>query len=183
MDEVPMNNLDSLAQCVAAHLSGNWTPHPRGTDWIAEIRGPNDSAIYLERSKGRLVITGRFPSSDSGIFVPLYADRPRITVRANRPPKDIAGEIERRFLPEYLPLYREMWMLCVGYRQAEMQRREHLALLAEAAGSEVLHDSVRWYGEHGGRIEVRHDGRVKMEIDTTVEVALKIVEILKEQAS
>jgi hypothetical protein len=173
-------DLQNLARDIAVHLGENWRVIPRDADWIANIGSQNGATIYVERSGDRLVVTGKFPRGEDGCnFVP-HDKRPRITVRASRSPESIAGDIRRRFLPEYLPLYDEAAALWESHRRAEEQRRRELALLAEATGGTVVtHNSVRWYGEHSGKVEVRHGGYATVEVSTTVDVALKMVGVLK----
>jgi hypothetical protein len=173
--------LYTLAQDIAAHLSDGWVAQPREAHWIvAIVRQSDEATIYLERNSGRLAVLGGFPTPEDGCSFVQADKRPKITVAEGRSAKAIAEDIARRFLPVYLPLYARAVVLRDEHRQAEARRQEELHLLAEAAGGTIMHNGVRWYGRYDGKVEVRHGGYAKIEVDATVEIALKIIKLLKE---
>lgn len=102
--------------------------------------------------KGRLSIDGGYPRTKRGEEMGPR-NRPSITVDPARPIKQIAGEIERRLLAEYLPLYAE-----AKKRTDEWDRANDLAAERTAEAARIVNGRVNdsktgmsWYGDGEGR--------------------------------
>jgi hypothetical protein len=102
-----------LAQQVARDLPGTWVVTPFPEDWGragAHLRETQSQAIlilgesqeYSDRKKNRLTVQGDYPRDRHGHM--SSARRPKISVSGEKTGSQIAAEIARRLLPEYLPL-------------------------------------------------------------------------------
>ena len=105
--------LTSLAERVAESLPGEWTVTPFPEDWgragayLKEARSQaililGESQEYSDRNKNKITISGDYPKDRSGNT--SQARRPKITVSGEKTGSQIARDITRRLLPEYLPL-------------------------------------------------------------------------------
>jgi len=113
-----LKTLTTLAEQVAEALPGSWSVKPFPEDWGragAYLREESRDAIlalgesqeYSDRNKkgqgpGRLTILTDYPKDREGHM--SSAHRPKITVSASKTGAQIATDIERRLLPEYLPI-------------------------------------------------------------------------------
>lgn len=122
MDTKPKVDLQGIAKQVASFLPG-WTwrgpLYEHTEDTHAVIRNAEGAEVTISGNgwtrDGRLTISaGRWPKSKKGDeFAPSRHgnsgdEAPSITVAETRSAKEIAREVERRFLPDYLPLYAKM---------------------------------------------------------------------------
>jgi hypothetical protein len=103
----------------------------------AQVEGP---AITLRLRKGRISFAGRYPHS----YYPADpAERAYITVSASRDPKSIAGDMQRRLLPQY----RTSYAAAVAQKEADeayqRRKREALETLAEISQMPVSHHNDR----------------------------------------
>jgi hypothetical protein len=112
MDPASHDAISRLAQEVATHLPGEWTVIPFPIDWgrrgarLVEQAGAmlsiGDSQDVSDRQKMRLVVHTDYPRDSGGAM--SVARRPSIKVSALKTGQQIAQDIERRLLPQYLPL-------------------------------------------------------------------------------
>lgn len=176
MDTKPKVDLEALAKEVASFLPG-WTwrgpLYEHTVETHAVIAREDGASISINgngwTSDGRVSITpGLWPKSKKGEEFSPYRysgeGSPRITVAQGRPAKDIAREIERRFLPEYLPLYTKMLERrnATDVRQDSTQTAsENLAKLVggKVQGQERGDGEVHWYHEGATYGDAKsHDG-------------------------
>lgn len=94
-------NANQIARCVVYHLPG-WTYLDNGS-YVETLQRSDGAKIFLRVEGGRLKVSGFYPV-DVG---PYNQPKPTITVSADRAPKAIAAQIQRRFLPGYDTLYAE----------------------------------------------------------------------------
>ena len=113
MPRTDSNAITQLAEQVAQHLTGDWDVRSFPADWgrrgafLTEVESGamlaiGDSQEYSDRGKGRLTVTTDYPKDRSGNQ--SGARRPKISVSVTKNGAQIASDIERRLLPEYLPL-------------------------------------------------------------------------------
>lgn len=112
METQTVSNLRTITTEVARLLSGltgqQWQARldTEGSDssWRQNIDGPDQAAIFVSNTwggKGRIHLSGSFPHD---VRFSYQEQRPTITVAETTTPERIAKEIQRRLLPEYLPL-------------------------------------------------------------------------------
>ena len=112
IEEKVVTSLATVAKAVAAELTiltGQSWQMRRDTDgsdssWRQNIEGPDQAAIFVSNTwagKGRLSLSGNFPHD---VHFGYQETRPSITVSESATPQRIAKEIQRRLLPDYLPL-------------------------------------------------------------------------------
>jgi hypothetical protein len=183
------SNLRELALSVAQHLPG-WTISSEETsDYHAALRhesGP-ELSFGKGRERDRLHVHGSWPRDQRhGSYAP-YSNAPAISVSISRDPKAIAREIERRFLPGFLPL----WHAAEGRRrEAEESNAKAETLAARLRDLFGLpHPEPSRYGNdrdsvhvHAGaaRFEVRRYGSVKVEVNTSDhDVVLRLAETVR----
>lgn len=109
------SDMTSLAEQVAEHLDGEWSVEPFPSDWgrkgawLRETGGAilnlGESQEYSDRNKNRLTVGTDYPKEHSERG--FSSKRPRISVSGTKTGAQIAADIERRLLPEYLPLLQE----------------------------------------------------------------------------
>lgn len=120
-----MNDIDmsSLADDIAVHIPA-WITVKSPNNLVGILERPHDKAgIYLRlvhpySTNRRIEVSGFYPDT-------AKPDGPRhtITVSAKRTARDIASEIDRRFLPTYDRLYAE----CLATAEAARRRAEEKA--------------------------------------------------------
>ena len=143
-----MSELQALTKEIAGHLGGPWVYGGQGTySWQAKIVQSNDAEICIKATGvsdyRRLFVAGIYP----GNHLPFGTEHPRITVAVSRGAEAIAKDIERRFLPQYLPLFEQNMQAKAD--DEEFRRKETAARdsLAEALDGEIVFDhSIRFAG-------------------------------------
>jgi hypothetical protein len=171
-----MENLDfaTLAQQFASHLE-SWTweePKNEDMDDWQVLAGPDGAKLHLRFDKygGRIAILGEYPRSGGTIYPWRDKDRPNdITVSAQREPRVIARDIERRFLQAYLAAYRKGKEM-LNTANAHEQAKQDLAVrLAKLRGEPLRKSGLEFsrYQADCFHLEVRVDdpGRVRVTID------------------
>lgn len=88
--------------------------------------------LYLRGRGGRVEVSGRFPRSGSGWALPYGTEAPRITAAMSRGARAVALDIKRRFIPEYLILYREAVDRCSAANKRAKETERTMRMLAEA---------------------------------------------------
>lgn len=113
LEQLGSKTLTALAEQVAEALPGTWSVRPFPEDWgragahlLEERRGAilalGESQEYSNRNKSRLTVTTDYPRDHRNQI--SSAHRPKISVSASKTGAQIAADIERRLLPEYLPI-------------------------------------------------------------------------------
>ena len=141
-----------LAQKIADALDSWQVSNSQPTSNI-QLDGPAGAGLYLRTpywEKDRVVVGARWPTADVNgqheTFQPYFSSYgpnptkpPRITCAIARGAEAIAKDIERRFLPQYLPLY-------------EQQVERMTATLEDAAYRCHILDRLNATGRLGGHI-------------------------------
>lgn len=156
-------DLGKIARELAALLPG-WTYSGPGASESAEFwqvltRASDGATVHVHGNtwgqKGRLVINGGYPRTKRGEDMgPSRAgSRPEITADPARPLKQIAGDITRRLLPEYEPLYAEARRKATEWDRANDLAEERTAEAARIMSGRVNQskDGMSWYGDSDGR--------------------------------
>jgi hypothetical protein len=182
MGEKKYVGLELLAKAVARFLDtegkGEWTVTVATPDDSVRLHGPKGQGLHLfcsaYDSRARIEVSGEYPRDHHGRYVldsvKLYSEAPpKITVAANRKGSAIGGEIVRRLLPSYEPLF-EKCVAEIARRKAYEEHREALLTAAtEYLGSrpwgqvtdytrhteEGISPGVQFRVEAGSEAEVR----------------------------
>jgi hypothetical protein len=102
-----------LAAAVAEILPGEWRLKPAESAWNVQLEDPSTLASLSFRSEEwqdakRIRISSRLPRDSKGdepyVGLKYGQPMPSITVSGAKEASQIAREIERRLIPEYLPL-------------------------------------------------------------------------------
>jgi len=166
--------LRDIAPTVARLLGEGWSVRTKepvvgdGLPNYVELQGPDGaelsvSAGYSYDKTGS--ITAHFPDRENGYqfwSLPYKVSRPSINVNIARGAKAVAGEIQRRILPDYLPLL-------AACNEARKQHQFHVAS-AHAAASQVAGvieapfrgDNGSGRGDGGGTIAIHVYGSKRL---------------------
>jgi hypothetical protein len=144
--------LHTVGQSIASALGTAWTltPLPEGCRWV-ELRHTEGYGFHLSNSwpQGRLTISGVWPQSATGESFAPWGHRAKISVTPRKTGGQIAHDITRRFLPLYLPQWREQ-SARRDQREAYDQHTHALGQrLATLAGAEYREDRRCLYFHHG----------------------------------
>lgn len=122
-----------------------WVP---GGPWVVETKEVNECSAFLARADGATVVLWRaaygtrvechgvFPRRGSTMYG-RYNSSPTITCDSKRSARSLAGEIARRLLPKYLPLYAEAVAERDAWIAREQQSKSQAADLALVTGCEA----------------------------------------------
>lgn len=135
----------------------------------------------------KLHISGDFPRTIKGESVFYGISQSAINVSESKTPEQIARDLERRFLPVYLPEL-EKTVERVKETNIYYQKREaNIEKLAKYFGVEFKEDNqepqIYVYDKIkglGSRIEAYGEDTVKFELELTPEMAIKVFDLLKE---
>lgn len=99
-----MTSPRALIEQIALYLGPTWKFNFLGeaSTWRFEIIDGSGKCLCLRPDNNRLKITGAFPANRTS---PIYRDYRQITVSMHRPPMEIAGDISRRFIPQYVKAF------------------------------------------------------------------------------
>ena len=173
-----------LAQRIAEHLPG-WTAVPEDGRWMAYLTHPDGPKLALRHDKGRLNVMGTWPFSHGEHFYPRDKSAD-ISCALSRGPLAIAKDIERRLLPEYLPLWAEQ-----DSRRRDVEKSNQKAEALMCRLEELLGHAHRDHSRHGRNdtmhmyhgdftFAVRRYGSVKIEVTTSdPEKVLRIAELAR----
>ena len=185
------DNLCTLAIDIAEHLPG-WAadiPALQADEYLPRFvyLGRNDGAGialgYIRNNPGRVEISGRYPHEAF-----LSPDRPSITLSTLRPPENLAREITRRFLPDYLVRWEEAQAQVTSLRQAEARVKYTAELCAQIVALPL--DHIRYHQPQAtgatlytavGKLTVEWSGTIRLETKSLQPtVALEILKRLME---
>jgi hypothetical protein len=188
--------LMALAQAIARELntidSHTWTAL-NGYTHVAHIQAQDDRKFGLHTSGyrfqmgDRLEISGSYARKDTGYgFISSYDHPPSIGVTSSRPPKALARDIQRRFLPEFHRFHELAMERKRQHEEYEANQEKAAQVIAEAFEGEIRNDNsgVRFSrilnDGPWGHIDVSGNGTVMIEIrDLPVDLAVQIGHLLK----
>ena len=192
MSETPPK-LMALAQAIAEELNAiddhTWTAL-NGYTHLAYIQAADGRRFSL-RSTGyrfqlgdRLEISGSYPRKEGNYgYISSHDNPPEIGVTSSRPPKALAKDIKRRFLPKF----HEFWELA---QERKRRHEEYVTnqqnageLIAEAFDGELRGERVRIGSTlddgYWGHVDVSGNGTVVIEMrNVPVELAVQIGRLL-----
>lgn len=127
-----MNYIDmsEVAQRVAAHLP-DWTLVENDNTMVGILQRPDGACIHLRLSNRgtRIEVYGIYPTARL-----YHSSEPTISISPKRTPRDIAEDIQRRFLPEYDKLFAESLAAVDQERRWLQEKTETTKRLAELLG-------------------------------------------------
>jgi hypothetical protein len=132
-------NITELATAIARHLDGWRVCTEHANEHHATLRrddldDPDVGFFIRQEKRKRIAVHGIYPQE----FY-RWEESPRITCSATRAPESIAGDIMRRFLPDYYQI--SEGALRQRYRQRRSDRLKRAALdrLAKMLNAQILH--------------------------------------------
>ncbi len=141
----------ALANEIAAHLTTRapWTATQVYDNGYHRFTAADGTTFGISSRDGRLHVSCSWPINDSGQenrpYFSSYAtppeSAPEAGISATKTPKQIAADIERRFLPAFLPLWDKQ--LAQNQQWAAVHQAQHAgaARLAQLIGAEVRTDN------------------------------------------
>jgi hypothetical protein len=150
--ELSHETLHTLGQAIASALGHEWivATLPEGCRWI-ELRHTEGYGFHLSNSwpHGRLTISGVWPQSAKGDSFAPWSRRAKISVTPRKTGGQIAHDITRRFLPVYLPQWREQSARRDQREAYDQQTHTVGRRLATQVGAEYHEDRRSTYFHHG----------------------------------
>lgn len=130
--------LQELAPAVAVLLG--WELADRDDSHIVEMVAPEGFHVYFNAGwtggYDKISISAGWPRDDEGrqVMSSYDAKTPRINVSVTRAPKEVAREIERRLLPEWIPMWNAARECLQRDRQYEGDTKSNAVRLARIVG-------------------------------------------------
>jgi len=200
--ETQNRDLIRAGAAIAAELGDEWSvvvPRTEDRRWWVDIVRDDGAKITLNScwNDGRWVVHGGWPNDPTKggnqramLRDWLYsASIPEITVTRKKTPAQIAKDITRRFLPEYLPLYAQ----CLEKRDERVnrcdQKMDTARKLVDILGKQV--STTPWgsdpsisvpnmLGDSYGEIRIDYDGNTTFHLwGVPADAAIKIAEALR----
>ncbi len=154
--------LQTITEEVAGHLGKPWKYKPAGEHpWSGRIVD-GEAKIILSSSSGRITVRGAYPHG----YLGWGRELPSITMAISRGAEVLAKEIERRFLPKYLPLFDEsVEARRISNDRLEKEQIVRDAIVAEVNGRVQAGGKIDFAGPGGsrGNIEV-YGGTITLEL-------------------
>lgn len=182
-----MTEYETLLAGIARHLPG-WTVQDNGEEafaWrytLVNGNGPRISINTSRYTKGMLHVSGFWPQGRNRWTSPsdVREEAPEINVSSKKTHEQIAKDITRRFLPEYLRIYTKLEEHLIAGQNYSTLRLQNFTKLTEAGlvpayrmEPENPHGEVRLKGATG---ETNYDlgyGTVHMDSATSVRMDLR----------
>ena len=159
-----MNHLATIGPAIAKHLPGWKYVHleeyhaayliPENTTWKRY-----ELAIHLSADtyKKRIHVSGCWPVGVTPRDI--REESPSINVGLDRDPKRIAADIQRRFLPKYLDLYRKCAAQAQHNTESENSQKAVAQEFAKLAGTTTDSGRVHFYRDDCyGDVEINWGG-------------------------
>jgi hypothetical protein len=180
-------NFRDLVASIASHLGEGWRLDPKTTNGWGRINhdGGRGLDLYLSTYNHKIEITGTWPKTERGEAI-HFGDN-NIYVSSTRAGKAIAGDITRRFLPEYNAKFAMAQDKVQRVNQAVRNQASALGELIEEIHLGGMfsegHQQPGEYNDHCLSVRVSFDEkpeeiRVRLKIaDLTVDVARKLLAV------
>ncbi len=136
------------------------------------------------KTKGRFSICGCFPTNE--YHEPMhYGPSGSITVAVEKTPENIARDIERRLMPEYLVELKKTQEQAEVSNRYHKARHDNLQKVADHLGENLS----TWDGGKndfisthligiGGKIEAQGEDKVTFMVEVTPDVAIRIIDLV-----
>ena len=176
--------LQEHAENIAKALGEGWKRSTRfdetDSSWRAELEGPDNQVLFLSSTwagKQRLYIAGSIPQ---GTEWPYQVTRPEITVNIEKSAQQVARDITKRLIPDYLPKLAEVLKRKAERETFESNRKSLADQVAEITGGRVKEEMVytgNWDLQVSGPESIRVQGHCNY---LTLEQLKKINEVCPE---
>jgi hypothetical protein len=170
-----------IIEQVALYLGPPWkVNHTREpSNYTFEIIDGTGKGLFFRIDKDRFQISGMFPRHKTS---PQRSHYQSIGVNIHRPPQDLAADIRRRLLPDYLTA----WDAAAQAYQEEQAKAQHLDYIAQALlkvsngrlGPDRSYDRTVYFTQ--GKAQLWSDQRVMLELrNLSVEQAIQVIGLLQ----
>ena len=178
---------------VGEHLAGNWEIIPNPDEWPmgAHLKDPElHASLYFNHHEGKIHVSTNLPTDAKGEipYVEGYGQlgkrMPSINIAFSKTPQQIASDIERRLMPEYMSILMKA-LARIASSDAYHSKTEGFASeIAALVGVESKGNKVDFYRsphpmfkETMGRAEV-HDDDVALELRLSHEMTREVLKFL-----
>ncbi len=142
------------------------------------------------QNEHKLHISGCFPRTIKGESGRYSGGSIEINVSSSKTPEQVARDIERRFLPGYLPELEKAIEQVEKTNLYHQKRTENIQKMADYFGVKIEEDGNRRDASIyvydvvkglGSRIEAQGEDSIKFELEVTPEQAIKVFDLLKQE--
>ncbi len=136
------------------------------------------------QGKDKFHIFGVFPTTKKDGQRTYYGGDISINVSDTKTPEQIARDIERRFLPAYLPALEQSITQVLKANTYDQKRQANIQKMADYLGVEVRENLIYVYNKNKGlnsTIKAYGEDTVNFELEVTPEMAIKIFDLLKKE--
>lgn len=170
-----------VAELLGATLAD--VPEDNENWWYRNLVMPDGVRFSLMyRSDGRITADGNWPRDNNGkSHMPISNDRSHIGMSVEKAPEKIARDIEKRFLPEYIPVY---WKMVASAKDANDSDDAVLKFWKDLGITPQSWDkySTTWCkNDSYVRLKYYGSGKVRVECDITPDNVKKLLTILEKE--
>ena len=178
---------------VGEHLAGNWELIPNPEEWPmgAHLVDPEAHAnLYFNHHEGKIHVSADLPKDAKGEipYVEGYGQfgkrMPSINTSFNKTPEQIAKEIERRLMPEYMDILMKALSRIASSDSYHNKTEGFAEQIAKLVGVEAKGNKVNFYrsrhpvlNETISRAEV-HEDDVELELRLSYGMTMEVLEFL-----
>ena len=178
---------------VGEHLAGNWELIPNPEEWPmgAHLVDPEAHAnLYFNHHEGKIHVSADLPKDAKGEipYVEGYGQfgkrMPSINTSFNKTPEQIAKEIERRLMPEYMDILMKALSKIASSDSYHNKTEGFAEQIAKLVGVEAKGNKVNFYrsrhpvlNETISRAEV-HEDDVELELRLSYGMTMEVLEFL-----
>ena len=178
---------------VGEHLTGNWELIPNPEEWPmgAHLVDPEAHAnLYFNHHEGKIHVSADLPKDAKGEipYVEGYGQfgkrMPSINTSFNKTPEQIAKEIERRLMPEYMDILMKALSKIASSDSYHNKTEGFAEQIAKLVGVEAKGNKVNFYrsrhpvlNETISRAEV-HEDDVELELRLSYGMTMEVLEFL-----
>ena len=178
---------------VGEHLTGNWELIPNPEEWPmgAHLVDPEAHAnLYFNHHEGKIHVSADLPKDTKGEipYVEGYGQfgkrMPSINTSFNKTPEQIAKEIERRLMPEYMDILMKALSRIASSDSYHNKTEGFAEQIAKLVGVEAKGNKVNFYrsrhpvlNETISRAEV-HEDDVELELRLSYGMTMEVLEFL-----
>jgi hypothetical protein len=178
---------------VGEHLAGNWEIIPNPEEWPmgAHLVDPEAHAnLYFNHHEGKIHVSTDLPKDTKGEipYVEGYGQfgkrMPSINTSFNKTPEQIAKEIERRLMPEYMDILMKALSRIASSDSYHNKTEGFAEQIAKLVGVEAKGNKVNFYrsrhpvlNETISRAEV-HEDDVELELRLSYGMTMEVLEFL-----
>ena len=178
---------------VGEHLTGNWELIPNPEEWPmgAHLVYPETQAsLYFNHHEGKIHVSSDLPKDAKGEipYVEGYGQlgkrMPSINTSFNKTSEQIAKDIERRLMPEYMDILMKALSRIASSDAYHSKTEGFAGQIAKLVGVEAKGNKVDFYRsshpvlhETIGRAEV-HEDDVELELRLSYGMTMEVLEFL-----